>query len=151
MIFNGIDEQIVEFKITNYQYPDIISGDWDGNWLLIYLNVKSNVGHWQTIDPSLTTWEIKQLIEWFADLSNNKKLKYKLLDFTEPNLSFEHIGFNGNKCIIRLRFALESRPQSAVEDKEYFVDFEYNTNEIKQIVIDLTNELKKFPERKGKE
>ena len=92
-----------------------------------------------------------ELIEWFADLSNNKKLKYKYLVFTEPNLSFEHIGFNGNKCIIRLRFALESRPQSAVEDKEYFVDFEYNTSEIKQIVIDLTNELKKFPERKGKE
>lgn len=113
--------------------------------------MKSKVGHWQTIDPSLTTWEIMELIEWFADLSNNKKLKYKYLVFTEPNLSFEHIGFNGNKCIIRLRFALESRPQSAVEDKEYFVDFEYNTSEIKQIVIDLTNELKKFPERKGKE
>ncbi len=68
MIFNGIDNQIVELRITNYQYPDINFGDWDGNWLLIYLNVKSNVGHWQTIDPSLTTWEVKELIDWFADL-----------------------------------------------------------------------------------
>jgi hypothetical protein len=149
MIFNGIDNQTVEFKITNYQYPDIKFGDWDGNWLLIYLNVKSNVGHWQTVDPSLTTWEVKELIDWFSDLSNNKKLKYKCLDFTEPNLSFEHIGYNKNKCLIRLRFALESRPQSAVDDQEYFVDFEYNINEIKQIITELTSELNKFPERKG--
>jgi hypothetical protein len=151
MIFNGIDNQLVEFRIINYQYPDIKSGDWDDDWLIIYLNVKSKVGHWQAIDPSMTTWEIKELINWFADLSNNKKLKYKRLDFTEPNLSFEHIGFNRNKFLIRLRFELESRPQSAVDDKEYFVDFEYNSNEIKQIIIDLTNELNNFPERKGKE
>ena len=151
MIFNGTDNQTVELRITNYQYPDIKCGDWDGNWLLIYLNVKSNVGHWQTIDPSLTIWEVKELIDWFTDLSNNKKLKNKRLDFTEPNLSFEHIGYSKNKCVIRLRFALESRPQSANEDKEYFVDFEYDSIEIKQVVIDLTNELNNFPERKVKE
>lgn len=149
MIFNGIDNQIVEFKITNYEFPDAKFGDWDGNWLLIYLNVKSNVGYWQTIDPSLTTWEMKELIDWFKDLSNNKKPKNKCLDFTEPNLSFEHIGYNQNKCLIRLRFELESRPQSADDDKDYFVDFEYNANEIKQVIIDLTNEINNFPERKG--
>ena len=151
MIFNGIDNQIVELRITNYQYPDIKFGDWDGNWLLILLNVKSNVGHWQTIDPSLTTWEVKELIDWFVDLSNNKKLKNKRLDFTEPNLSFEHIGYSKNKCLIRVRFELESRPQSAIDDKEYFVDFEYDSMEIKQVVIDLTNELNNFPERKAEE
>ncbi len=151
MIFNGIDNQIVELRITNYQYPDINFGDWDGNWLLIYLNVKSNVGHWQTIDPSLTTWEVKELIDWFADLSNNKRIKNKRLDFTEPNLSFEHIGSMKNKCLVRLRFELESRPQSAIDDKEYFVDFEFSSREIKQVVIDLTNELNNFPERKAKE
>jgi hypothetical protein len=43
---------------------------------------------------------------------------------------------------------LESRIQSAVDDKECFVDFEYNTHEIKQIIIDFTSELNKFPERK---
>ncbi len=81
----------------------------------------------------------------------NKKLKNKRLDFTEPNLSFEHIGYRRNKCLIRLRFELESRPQSAIDDKEYFVDFEYDPMEIRQVVIDLTNELNNFPERKAKE
>ncbi len=31
MTFTGIDNQTVELKITNYQYPDINDGDWDGN------------------------------------------------------------------------------------------------------------------------
>jgi len=151
MIFNGIDNQTVELRITNYQFPDKKCEDWDGNWLLIYLNVKSNVGHWQTIDPSLTTWEVKELIDWFTDLSNNKILKNKCLVFTEPNLSFEHIGYRKHKCLIKLRFALESRPQSTTNDKEYFVDFEFDSKEIKQVAVDLTNELNNFLERKAKE
>jgi hypothetical protein len=148
MIFNGIDGQTVELKITNYQCPDIKSGDWDGNWLLIYLKVKSNLGHWQTIDPSLTTWEVKELINWFTDISKDKRLKYNPISFTEPNLSFEHLGHNENRYVIRLRFDLESRPQLAEDNKDYFVDFEYNQLEIKQIVVDLTKELNNYPERK---
>lgn len=68
MIFKGIDDQIVEFKITNYQYQDNQDGDWDGNWLNIYLKVNSKVGKWQTTDPSLTTWEVNKIIDWFDTL-----------------------------------------------------------------------------------
>jgi len=55
MKFKGIDNQTVEFILTNYQFPDNQDGDWDGNRLNIYLKVDSKVGKWQTIDPSLTT------------------------------------------------------------------------------------------------
>jgi hypothetical protein len=149
MIFIGIDNQTVEFKITNYQYPEIKTGDWDANWLLIYLNVKSKERQWQTIDPSMTTWEIRELINWFIDLSKNKKPKHKLLEFTEPNLSFEHIGYNKNKVSIRLRFALECRPQAPIEDIEYYVDFEFDLFEIRQIITELSKELNNYPERKA--
>jgi hypothetical protein len=63
MIFQGIDKQSVELKITNYQFPENQDGDWDGNCLNIYLKVESKVGKWQTIDPSLTTWEVQEIIE----------------------------------------------------------------------------------------
>jgi hypothetical protein len=65
MKFKGIDNQTVEFIITNYQFPDNQDGDWDGNRLNIYLKVDSKVGKWQTIDPSLTTWEVQEIIDWF--------------------------------------------------------------------------------------
>jgi len=123
MTFTGIDNQTVELKITNYQYPDINDGDWDGNWLNIYLDVKSKVGHWQTVDPSLTTWEVQELINWFDTLSINLQPEYADMSFTEPNLSFELLNdFKAVKKTFRLKFNLESRPQSATDDKEYFVD-----------------------------
>ena len=149
MTFNCIDNQTVELRITNYQYPEIIDGDWDSNWLNIYLNIKSNVGHWQTVDPSLTTWEVQDLIIWFYELSKNNRPKYNEQEFTESNLSFELLNsFDSLEKKIRIKFALESRPQSATDDKEYFVDFVTNNNELLKISTDLKLELKKYPERK---
>ncbi|MER2996829.1 WapI family immunity protein [Pontibacter populi] len=149
MTFTGIDNQTVELEITNYQYPDISDGDWDGNWLNIYLNVKSKVGHWQTVDPSLTTWEVRTLINWFEDLSRNIKPDYINQEFTEPNLSFELLNsFDSPKKKIRIKFDLESRPQSATDDKEYFVDIVADNIELRRISADLKNELDKYPERK---
>lgn len=149
MTFNGIDNQAVELKITNYQYPDINDGDWDGNWLNIYLNVKSKVGHWQTVDPSLTTWEVQELINWFATLSKNSRPEYTDMSFTEPNLSFELLNdFNADKKAVRIKFNLESKPQSVIDDKEYFVDIIADNIELKRISTELKNELDKYPERK---
>jgi hypothetical protein len=150
MILKGINDQTVEFKITNYQFPEIEDGDWDGNWLLINLKVKCNLGQWQSHVPSLTTREVKELIGWFTDLANDEKLKYNPIEFTEPNLSFEYLEAIDGEKRFRMRFALESRPQSAVPDKEYFVDFDYSIDGFKQLLADLTNELDKFPERKIK-
>ncbi|PKQ61967.1 hypothetical protein BZG02_13585 [Labilibaculum filiforme] len=98
----------------------------------------------------MTTWEVKELIGWFTDLANNEKLKCNPIEFTEPNLSFEYFETSDSDKKFRMRFALESRPQSADTDNEYFVDFFYSLNGLKQLSADLTNELDKFPERKIK-
>jgi len=149
MTFTGIDNQTVELKITNYQYPDINEGNWDGNWLNIYLSVKCKVGHWQTVDPSLTTWEVQELINWFDKLSKNSRSKYTDIHFTEPNLSFELLNdYKADLKTFRIKFNLESRPQSASDDKEYFVDVIADNNELKRISMALKSELNKYPERK---
>jgi hypothetical protein len=149
MTFNGIDNQIVELRITNYQYPGNNEGDWDSNWLNIYLNVISNNGNWQTVDASLTTWEVQVLINWFIKLSNDEKPEYLDLSFTEPNLSFELLD-NLNKSLkkFRIKFNLESGPKSAKDDNEYFVDCIADSNELKRLAIELETELVKYPERK---
>lgn len=149
MIFNGIDNQVVELKIINYQYPEINDKDWDGNWLNIYINVKSQFGNWQTTDPSLTTWEVIQLIEWFDDLSINKKPKWKDQEFTEPNLAFYVLNLETDDYkTIRISFNLECRPQNATDEIDYFVDVHANNNELKRISNDLRKELEKYPVRK---
>jgi len=150
MIFNGVDNQTVELKITNYQYPDIVDGGWDSNWLNIYLNVVSKVGHWQTADPSLTTWEVKRLIIWFDTYSNDMQPDSNEIGFTEPNLSFELLErFDSKTKIFKIKFDLESRPKSATDDREYFVEFIADNVELKRITSELKNELDKYPERKS--
>lgn len=149
MIFKGIEGQTVEFKIVNYQFPDNEDGDCDGNWLNIYLKVDSKVGKWQIIDPSLTTWEVNEIINWFETLSVNKEPEYRLMTFTEPNLSFELLNEpTDDTKLIRIRFYLECRPKSAIVDKEYFVDISADQAELITIKKGLKNELGKYPERK---
>lgn len=148
MTFNCIDNQSVEFRITNYQYPDTTDKEWDGNWLNIYLNVKSKLGNWQTIDPSLTTWEVQRIIEWFKELSESRIPESNILEFTEPNLSFSLLENSNVKYKrIRIIFDLESRPKSAIEGNEYFVDFIADETELKRLFNELSSELKKFPTR----
>lgn len=149
MIINAIDNQTVEIRITNYQFPSSLDRDWDGNWLNIFLKVESKVGNWQTIDPALTTWEVQELIDWFRDLSKNNKPKWIDMEFTEPNLSlYLQNDYNDLVKLIRIKFNLEFRPKSASDDKEYFVDFETDNNKLKRIAIDLETELKRYPIRK---
>jgi len=149
MIFSGVDSQTVEFKITNYQFPDNQEGDWDSNWLNIYLKVDSNFGKWQTIDPSLTTWEVQEIIDWFDQLSSDKQPEYRLMTFIEPNLSFELLNEpTENNKLIRMKFDLECRPKSATDDKEYFVDISADRDELIAIKKELKDELNKYPERK---
>jgi hypothetical protein len=149
MIFRAVNCQTVELKITNYQFPDTSIKDWDGNWLNVYINVNSKLGNWQTIDPSLTTWELRELIDWFYGLADNLQPKWTDMEFTEPNLSFYLLNsFMDKKKVIRIKFALESRPKSATNDIIYYVDFEADKKELKRIGDDLSIELEKFPIRK---
>ena len=149
MTFNGIDNQSVELRITNYEYPDNKDSDWDGNWLNIYLNVKSNLRHWQTVDSSLTTWDFQELINWFEKLSKNDCPKFSKLRFTEPNLSFKLLdNHDQTPKKFRIKFDLELRPKSASSNKEYFVDCIADNEELIRILNKLKIELDKYPERK---
>ena len=148
MTFLGIDNQTVELKITNYQYPELIDGGWDCNWLNIYINVQSKLGNWQTVDPSLTTWEVRRLINWLEALSTDIQHCDSNQEFTEPNLSFELLNVNVSEMwMLRIKFYLESRPMSAKDNMDYFVDCIVDSEEFQHLADELKNELKKFPEK----
>ncbi len=147
MIFKGINNQTVEFKITNYQFPEITDCEYDSNWLLVYLKVKSDYGNWETIDPSLLVRDLKDIIEWFEQLSNDIETDSDSLVFMEPNLEFELIKNQSDLKTVRIIFDLESRPQNANDDKEYYVDCEMDNAELKKVAKELKKELESFPER----
>ena len=148
MVIEGINNQRVEIRVNNYQFPETNDRDYDGNWLNIYLNVKSELGNWQTVDPSLLTWEVQELIDWLDQLSKNEKPKWKNMEFIEPNLCFHLMNSHDDlKKKIKIEFKLESRPRSANEDDEYFVEFIASNENLKNIANGFRSELSKFPVR----
>ena len=147
MIFKGVNNQTVEFKITNYQFPEITNCEYDSNWLLIYLKVKSDCGNWETVDPSLLVRDLKDIIEWFEKLSNDIDSDSDSLVFMETNLEFKLTKINTDKKRIRIKFDLESRHSNAKDEEEFYVDCEYNNTELKLIVSELKKEAELFPER----
>jgi hypothetical protein len=148
MLFTGVDNQTVELRIVNYQFPKINDGTWDANWLNIHLIVKSSVGNWETVDACLITWEVHSLITWLDQLSNNKSPIDSEMNFTEPNISFQLLNeYNSEKKTFRIKFDLDCRPRSATDDKEYYVDIIADSQELERLALELKKELAKFPER----
>jgi len=149
MIIEGTNNQTVEIRIANYQFPNTNDREYDGNWFNIYLNVKSDLGNWETIDPSLLTWEVQALIDWFYQLSRNEKPKWLQQEFIEPNLSLHLLNsYDDLKKRFKIEFRLESRPVSAKEDDEYFVEFHASNSKLADMAKELRKELAKYPERK---
>ena len=110
--------------------------------------MKCDLGNWQTVDPSLLVGDVKSIIEWFKKISKNKTLDSDCLVFLEPNLEFQLKNKTAeDKKHIRIIFDLESRPQNADEEKDYFVDFEFTNKELTDIVAELEKELDKYSER----
>ncbi|MBP1840789.1 WapI family immunity protein [Formosa algae] len=146
MIFKGINQQTVEFKILNYQFPEVQNCVYDSNWLQIYLQVKSDCGEWESTDPSLLVSEVKACISWFTHLANNQTVSHSL-SFLEPNLEFILLKNESELKTVRIVFSLESRPKDTDNTKSYVVDCEWTPAELHTIVSQLQLELANFPER----
>lgn len=147
MIFKGINNQFLEFKIDNYEFPEEESDYYDSNWLEIKMIVKSDLGNWETIDPALLTHEFESLIDWFDKLSKNEKVENELMDFIEPNIAFELLNNDNQVKRIRISFDLESRPKNANDEIDYFIDCDLDLIDLKRIFYNLKSELNRFPTR----
>jgi hypothetical protein len=148
MRFECINDQFVEFSILGYQFPEITDGDeWTRNWLLVHINVKSNEKQWDKTDPAITTFELKELIDWLINISENKIEEYELLMFTEPNISFELINnIESNKKNIKIHLAAEFKP--IIDGQNYCIEFIATNDQLKNYVKELEIESKNYPERK---
>lgn len=138
MFFVNEPNNKFEFKVVGYQFPGVIKDEWD-DWLKIYVDVECQRGNLQQVDASLTTFELKYLIEWLEDVSLGKECSSDII-FTEPVLSFETLEWNGKK-IIRTTFNNFNAAGLS------FIDFEARNQSLRRIISDLKSELSNFPER----
>jgi len=139
--------QFVELKILGYQYPEMLEDNYDRNWLMIYINVKSTDKQWEAASPALLTFEVQALINWLEKLSDNKVVKYKRKGGYEPNISFELSNkFDSKTKVIKIYFDAEFHPLPQ-SNRRYCIKLKANNEELKKYVEELKNELEKYPIR----
>lgn len=139
MILKGIKNQKVEIRVLG-EKKELLTLQ-DSDWLKLCIDVSSESENWQTVDESLTVAEFKELVNWFRELSLNKKVEYTNLLFTEPNLEFDLLESSEKYKIIKIVFSAESRLKFSAEDKDYFMEFKLYNDELVDIANGLDSEL----------
>jgi hypothetical protein len=149
MLLTGKDTRF-ELNVVSYEFPRAKAEKYDANWLSIKIKVKSLKGSWESTDPMLLTWDIKNLVQWFEDILINKE-ENKEIDFLEPNLRFVKIKDTKDKIFIRSYFELEARPKWAKSnvagEKNLWIDLSPSKEEMRIAIEDLRSQFKKFPIR----
>jgi hypothetical protein len=113
------DGASIELPPTRYQFAASPSepGDWDANWLEIHGRVRTVAGEsWKFDDSCLTTWEARQLGDWFRGAAEGRvpvtnaptEDSEELLIFTEPNLGFSVGARQDDSLALRVHLSLES-------------------------------------------
>lgn len=136
-----------ELDIAGYQYPGMETEEYDSNWLMIRIKVKHSKGEWQSTDPSLLTYEAKELAQWLEKIGRNEPVEEEMA-FIEPNLSFSLAEKNK---YLRIYFELESRPSWAAcnwaNKGDLWLDIEIENNNLLEAAGDLNEQLLNYPQR----
>ena len=101
----------LRLDVLGYQFASA-----DDDWLIVSGTVTCARGTWSFRDPSLTTFELKELADWFRQLATPSEKSE--ISFTEPNLRFGYVEEAGDTAL-RVSFAQENSPPWVTEDERY--------------------------------
>jgi hypothetical protein len=150
MEFNSSNGISFKLKIEGYQYPELLTEYWDSNWLYINIVINHPKGNSTATDPSLTTFEIKQLSNWLEAVYHRTN-KMSSCGFTEPYIEFEIIKNKRNQETLRIYLERKYLPtwgsSKGIGSKSFWIEFP--TNEINLLVAskELQLQLENFPQR----
>ena len=137
------DGQSFSLKIISYEFPHIEDDEYDANWLDIEIAVTHPRGDWTVRDPSLLTFEVKELADWLGSLARGEQVE-PILFFIEPNLGFEIDAGTS----LRVNFNAEARPPWAYDSQEdVWVRFPLAEIDLNAASQALTEQLRHFPTR----
>ncbi len=136
-----------EFRVVGYQFPEIVDEDYDANWLLISIAVRSPAGSWTKTDPCLLTWEGHFFANWLADLMAGREVE-KEISFLDSNISFEVVG--RDEHAVRLKVTLSDEliaKDSKIGDKSFGMSLVIPLADLRTAVADWCWEMRLFPMR----
>lgn len=147
MIFNGINNQIIEFRLEYHDLEQLTGIKEKSNYRILYLAIEG-------INSSmcLLISDVNKIIEWFEGLLLNKSIEPKLSTL-DNQLYFDLLKNNPGSKVIRIThdntipvpgfgaYALEPGQKKEDVFKRRFLDCEMDNMELQRIVRELKIEL----------
>jgi hypothetical protein len=164
MIHVEKDGKKVRIDVLDYEFPnrDDIGGvpspqqlermggkDEDANWLNLQFDCSDSKYAWKVQDPSMSTYDMKDLLDWFVVLSegNADSMIAPYITFTDATVTIFQQPAGADMRLIRFIFAYDVLPEDEMAHGEYIIDFVLNRGEIAQIATDIAEAMAKFPIR----
>ena len=136
-----------EFRVVGYQFPEVTDEDYDANWLLVSINVRSPGGSWSKTDPCLLTWEGHWFANWLADIMAGRE-EEKTMSFLDSNLFFEVEGRGQHQVKLKIELSDELLPTDAKPgEKRFTVSLVISLADLRAAVADWCWEMRLFPMR----
>lgn len=152
MILSNEERQTeFELRVLGYQFPEVESCEYDANWLMIQVNVRTLSGSWSATDPCMLTWETHWLLNWLADLESNRENSPEI-SFLESNLMFRVEGKSEQAFDLRICVSGELGPRYDISEDMTPIEIplHISVSDLRQCVLSLSRELGLFPVRAGR-
>ena len=135
----------LSLSILRYEYPEIESENYQANWLVVQIQVQHPGGSWSGSHPSLLTYEVAELADWFDAIASGKD-DPENQRFIEPNLHFQYDRIRG---MLRVRLDHEYRPPWApdINDEEVWMHFPVGSVDLRAAAKSLRGQLEQYPQR----
>lgn len=108
ILTSGETQTEFEYHVVGYQFADVLDEEYDANWLMMRMRVKTPAGEQTKTDPSLLTWEGHWLANWLADLEAGREAQEEMR-FLESTVVFQLI--ERTETEVRLRVEVETGEQ----------------------------------------
>ena len=137
-----------DLTIVDYQFPEIVDGEYDSNWLSIEVAVTAQQGSWRFCQPCLLVWEAGSIQDYLDQLAAGVAPERELA-FTEPFLFFA----KNSKNDLKITFGAEAIPPwfeaSANGGGLFCLEFALPAASLRDAAASLRKQLEQFPQRAG--
>lgn len=147
----------VTLEPVRYEFANPAGDEWDDNWLVISGDVSAPDAAWRFTVPCLTTFEAKQISAWLRSVASGDIPVSIIgdagvvpsLEFTEPNLAFSVDRYQDASTLVRVHFALESKPvgQRSDDQDEFWVEVAVTAADLDSAADEWDEALSVLPDR----
>lgn len=145
MKLNSSNGNSFQLKIVGYEFPDIKDDYDDSNWLMIQIDVTSSKNTWNATFPSLSTFEVEQLVNWLNSTDSIKD-NPQGLGFIEPCLDFQFSTDPDGQQLLNV-FCMNEMSPNRQQGNTSKIEFPVSEVNLSQAAKDLRLQLQKFPQR----